>query len=176
MKALPAKKSFRNFPKKQKSLKICVASDFKRFFMKNNFTVLFALVLLLTVGFGCSFLDKAKTGGGSSDNSSTTNPDNSSTTPNDSTKTGVPECDEFLELLNNDSKKPDEDLFTRKIREYAIDFARESIKKNLEENKGNKEKIAKECRDGKADYLKKKDEKNKKEQKESEKSSNSESL
>jgi len=138
--------------------------------MKNNLTLSFALFLLLTVGFGCSFLDKTKSGGGSSDNSS------NSSNPNDAAKTGVAECDEFLDLLNNDSKKPDEDFVTRKIREYAIDFARESIKKNLEENKGNKEKIAKGCRDAKEDYLKKKDEKNKKEQKESEKSSNSQSL
>jgi hypothetical protein len=147
--------------------------------MKNNFTLLAALFILLTVGFGCSYIDNLKSGGGSSDNTTTSNPSdssNSSTSPNDSTKTGVAECDEFLDLLNNDSKKPDEDLFTRKIREYAIDFARETIKKNLEENKGDKEKIAKGCREAKADYLKKKDEKNKKEQKDSEKSSNSQSL
>ena len=151
-------------------------ADFKRFLMKNKFTVLLALFLLLTVGFGCSFLDKTNTGGGSSDNTTSTNPSNSSTNPNDSAKTGVAECDEFLDMLNNDSKKPDEDFVTRKIREYAIDFARESIKKNIEENKGDKEKIAKGCRDAKADYLKKKEEKNKKEEKDSEKSSNSQSL
>lgn len=147
--------------------------------MKNNFTILAALFLLLTIGFGCSFIDNLKSGGGSSDNSSTRNPSSSSdnsANPNDAAKTGVAECDEFLELLNNDQKKPDEDLFSRKLREYAIDFAREAIKKNIEENKGDKEKIAKGCREAKEDYLKKKDEKNKKEQKESEKSSNSQSL
>lgn len=146
--------------------------------MKNNLTILSAILLLLTVGFGCSLIDKA-TSGGSSDNSTTSNPSNSSTNssnPNDASKTGVAECDEFLDLLNNDQKKPDEDLFTRKIREYAIDFARETIKKNIEDNKGDKEKITKGCKEAKEDYLKKKEEKNKEPQKDSEKNSNSQKL
>lgn len=142
--------------------------------MKNKFTVLSAILLLLTIGFGCSFLDKA-TSGGSSDNSSTTNPSNSSN-PNDAAKTGVAECDEFLDLLNNDQKKPDEDLFTRKIREYAIDFAKETIKKNIEENQGDKQKIATGCKEAKEKYLKDKEEKNKETQKDSEKNSNTQKL
>jgi hypothetical protein len=131
--------------------------------MKNKITLCAALLLLLTIGFGCSFIDKA-TSSGSSDNSTTTNPSNSSTnssSPNDPSKTGVAECDEFLDLLTNEQKKPDEDFVTRKIREYAIDFAKESIKKNIEENKGDKTKIAQGCREAKDEYLKKKDEKNK---------------
>ena len=98
--------------------------------MKNKFTVLLAILLILTVGFGCSYF---QSGGGSTDNS--TKSGDGATNSADSTKTGVAECDEFLDLLNNDSKKPDEDFVTKKIREYAIDFARESIKKNIEENK-----------------------------------------
>ncbi len=144
--------------------------------MKNNLTVLSALLLLLTVGFGCSFLDKA-TSGGSSDNSTKTgNSSSNSANPNDTAKTGVAECDEFLDLLNNDQKKPDEDLFTRKIREYAIDFAKETIKKNIEENQGDKQKIADGCKKAKDDYLKNKEEKNTQEKKDSEKNSNTQKL
>ncbi|HVE59220.1 MAG TPA: hypothetical protein VNB22_20520 [Pyrinomonadaceae bacterium] len=142
--------------------------------MKNKLTILAAILLLLTVGFGCSLIDKA-TSGGSSDNSTTTTPGNSSN-PNDGAKTGVAECDEFLDLLNNDQKKPDEDLFSRKIREYAIDFAKETIKKNIEENQGDKQKIADGCKKAKEDYLKKKEEKNKDSQKEAEKNSNTQKL
>jgi hypothetical protein len=144
--------------------------------MKNNLTVLTAILLLLTVGFGCSLIDKA-TSGGSSDNSTTTsNSSTNSSSPNDSAKTGVTECDEFLDLLNNDQKKPDEDLFTRKIREYAIDFAKETIKKNIEENQGDKQKIAEGCKKAKDDYIKNKDEKNKDTQKNSEKNGNTQKL
>ena len=146
--------------------------------MKNKFTILSALFLLLTVGFGCSYIDQLQSGGNSSNSTTTTSDSNSNSAinPNDAAKTGVAECDEFLDLLNNDQKKPDEDIFSRKLREYIIDLAKETVKKNIEENKGDKTKIAKGCREAKDDYLKKKDEKNKKEQKESEKSSNSQSL
>jgi hypothetical protein len=147
--------------------------------MKNKLTVLSAILLLLTVGFGCSLIDKATSGGSSDNSTTTTNPSNSSnnsSSPNDAAKTGVVECDEFLDLLNNDQKKPDEDLFTRKIREYAIDFAKETIKKNIEENQGDKQKIADGCKKAKDDYLKKKDEKNKETQKDSEKNSNTQKL
>jgi len=153
-------------------------AEILRDFMKNKITTLSAILLLLTVGFGCSFLDKA-TSGGSSDNSTTTNPGNSSSNssnPNDTAKTGVAECDEFLDMLNNDQKKPDEDLFSRKIREYAIDFAKETIKKNIEENQGDKQKIADGCKKAKEDYQKKKEEKDKETQKDSEKNSNTQKL
>jgi DNA transposition AAA+ family ATPase len=73
-------------------------------------------------------------------------------------KTGVKECDEFIDLLSNDSKSPDEDFITRKIREYAIDFAKESIKKNIEENQNDKEKIAQGCKEARDEYLRKKTE------------------
>jgi hypothetical protein len=140
--------------------------------MNNKTTLLLSLFLLSIVGFGCSFINKATTG--SSDNSAASNSSTNSANPNDSAKTGVAECDELLDLLNNDTKKPDEDFVTRKIREYAIDLARESMKRNIEENKGDKEKIARGCREGKEDYLKKKDEKNK--QKDSEKNGNTQNL
>lgn len=130
--------------------------------MKNNFTVTAALFILLTIGFGCGYVDRLTNSGNSSSNSSgSTN----STDPNATAKTGVAECDEFLDLLNNDQKKPDEDFVTRKIREYAIDFAKETIKKNIEENQGDKEKIATGCREAKNDYLRKRDQNNSNSQK-----------
>ncbi|MBS1797146.1 MAG: hypothetical protein JSS81_25185 [Acidobacteria bacterium] len=129
--------------------------------MKNKITILIALAVLFTFGLGCGMIQKYTGGSDNSSSSNPSKPSNGATDPNASAKTGVAECDEFIDLLNNDSKNPDEDFVTKKIREYAIDFARESIKKNIEENKGDKEKIAKGCRDAKDDYIKKKNEKEK---------------
>lgn len=126
--------------------------------MKNKLTLLLAIFLLLTVGFGCSFIQK-QTGGGSDNSSTTKQDDTTNFDPNK--KTGVAECDEFIELLDKDSQSPDDDFVTKKIRQYAIDFAKEAIKKNIEENKGDTTKIAKGCKDAKEDYLKKKEEKDK---------------
>lgn len=130
--------------------------------MKNKFTILAALFLLLTVGFGCSYIDQMRSGGGSSNTSTPANSSsNSVINPNDQAKTGVAECDEFLDLLNNDQKNPDEGIIARKAREFIIDLAKETVKKNIEENQGDKQKIAEGCKKAKDDYLKKKEDKNK---------------
>lgn len=118
--------------------------------MKNKSTFFIALLILLTVGLGCSFIQS----GGSSDNSGTTNPDANA-------KTGVPECDEVVDLITRDMQTQDDNFITRKTREYIVDLVRESIKKNIEQNKGDKVKIAQECKQIKDDYEKKKAEQEK---------------
>jgi hypothetical protein len=135
--------------------------------MKNNITIIAALFLLLTIGFGCSFLNNSSPGGGNSPNGGSTN----STDPNLNAKTGVAECDELIDLLNKDKSDPNDNFVTRKIKEYAIDFAKESIKKNIDENKGDKQKIADGCKDAKNEYIKNK-EKNNQNQNSSQPSSN----
>jgi altronate dehydratase len=132
--------------------------------MKNNLTSVIALTLILVIGLGCGNLIPRELGEGSdktetnrsSEDSNSKSQDNSATL--DNTKTGVAECDEFLDLLNEDAKQPNEDVISRKVREYVIDIAKESIKKNIEENKGDKQKIAEGCRKAKEDYLRKKEE------------------
>jgi hypothetical protein len=146
-------------------------TNYKGFFMKNNITILAALLLLLTVGFGCSFLDNARSGGNSSNTSS--NSTTNSADPNAMAKTGVAECDELIDLLNKDKSDPNDNFFTRKIKEYAIDFAKESIKKNIEENQGDKQKIAQGCKEAKDEYIKNKDKKQNENQNSTEKSNNS---
>jgi hypothetical protein len=129
--------------------------------MKNNLTFLSALFLLLIVGLGCSYIDNLSSGGNSSNTS--TNPGNSasnSADPNAAAKTGVAECDELIDLLNKDRSDPNDDFVTRKIKEYAIDFAKESIKKNIEENQGDKTKIATGCKEARDEYLRSKDKTN----------------
>ena len=136
--------------------------------MKNNITIFAALLLLLTVGFGCSFLDNSSAGGGNSSNTAGTG---NSSDPNAVAKTGVAECDELIDLLNKDKSDPNDNFLTRKIKEYAIDFAKESIKENIEKNQGDKQKIAEGCKEAKTEYIKNK-EKNNQNQNSSEKSAN----
>ena len=136
--------------------------------MKNNITILAALFLLLTVGFGCSFLNNS---GGSTNTGGSGNSSTNSADPNAVAKTGVAECDELIDLLNRDKSDPNDSFIARKIKEYAIDFAKESIRKNIEENQGDKQKIADGCREAKNEYLKNK-EKNDQNQNSSEKSGN----
>ena len=138
--------------------------------MKNNKTILAALFLLLSVGVGCSFIDGMRSGGNSSNSAGTSNSTTNSADPNALAKTGVAECDELIDLLNRDKSDPNDNFLTRKIKEYAIDFAKESIKKNIEENQGDKQKIADGCKEAKEQYIKNKEDKNN--QNSSEKSGN----
>jgi len=125
--------------------------------MKNNTTIFAALILIITVGFGCGFLDNSSSGGG---NSTNTAGSSNSTDPNAVAKTGVAECDELIDLLNRDKSDPNDNFITRKIKEYAIDFAKESIKKNIEENQGDKQRIAEGCKEAKNEYIKNKEKNN----------------
>ncbi len=135
--------------------------------MKNNITIIAALFLLLTVGFGCNYFNN----GGSSNSSSTSN----SADANLNSKTGVAECDELIDLLDKDKSNPNDDFMTRKIKEYAIDFAKGSIKDNIEKNQGDKTKIAQGCKDARTEYIRNK-EKNNPNENSSQKSDNSKSF
>ena len=137
--------------------------------MKNNITILAALFLLLTVGFGCSFINGV-TSGGNSSNTTSNSPANTAANSNDVSNTGIPECDEAIDFISNDLKSKDEGFVARKIREGLVDYAREEIKRNIEENKGDKQKIVEGCKKIKDDYVKKKAENNN--QNESEKNTN----
>lgn len=124
--------------------------------MKNKFTILTALLVLLTVGFGCSYVDQFRSGTNSSNTTTGTNSSNTATNsanPNETAKTGVAECDELIDILNRDQQNPDDNFVTRKIKEVAIDFAKEEIKRNIEQNQGDKTKIATGCREAKNEYL-----------------------
>jgi hypothetical protein len=135
--------------------------------MKNNITIIAALVLLLTVGFGCNYFNN----GGSSNTTTNAN----STDPNATAKTGVAECDELIDLLNKDKSNPNDDMFTRKFKEYAIDLAKEAIKDNIEKNQGDKTKIAQGCKDARDEYNRNKN-KNEPNENSAQKSDNSKSF
>ncbi len=117
--------------------------------MRNKITLLTAVVFLLVAGLGCGKIFSGGEKPGSAGNSNT----------EQMAKTGVKECDDFIDLMNEDSKAPDEGFVARKIREFAIDIAKEAIKSNIEENKNDKEKIALGCKEAKEKYIKDKAEK-----------------
>ena len=125
-------------------------TNFKRFFMKNKFTILTALCLLLTIGFGCSYIDNLSSGGNSSNSSS--NSSTNSADPNAAAKTGVAECDEFIDLLNREKSDPNDGYLIRKGKEILIDLAKEEIKRNIEENQGDKTRIAQGCKEARDEY------------------------
>jgi len=124
--------------------------------MKNTFiTVIIAGVLLLTA-LGCGITDKVKKSVGGSDNTSNTNPSNTKEKSiSDKTidiavgdeKVGVPECDDLLDYFARQTEDANDSYVTKATRQYFMNKIRESIKQSIEENKGDKAKMAKECKE-----------------------------
>ena len=65
-------------------------------------------------------------------------------------KIGVPECDELFDQLAKELETTDEGYIAKAARAYFYNTIREEIKKSIEENKNDKDRLAKECKDFKA--------------------------
>lgn len=114
--------------------------------MKNKFVFLFSLAILFVSVLGCRFYNPLE----SSSNSATGDNQTLSDKAIDSTvggeKIGIPECDEVIDFFADQAKSPDDDFVTKATREFFFNKIRESFKQSVEENKGDTEKMAKECR------------------------------
>lgn len=110
--------------------------------MRNKITLFIALGLVVAAALGCGRIWPG----------SDSNTGNANAQP--VAKTGVKECDEFIDVLNEEQKAPDEGFIARKAREFIIDAAKEAIKQNIEQNKNDKEKIALGCKEAKEQFLK----------------------
>lgn len=139
--------------------------------MKNKTLLIFVLCILIALVLGCSKLSPFSSKETNIAKSNTANPANKEKTTGENTddpvigdeKIGVPECDELFEALTKETESKDEGYVAKATREYFYNKIRESIKKSIEENKNDKTKLAKECRDYKAqiDKHKAEEEKNK---------------
>lgn len=139
--------------------------------MKNIFALTFVFSILLISIVGCSYYNPLA---GRSDA-----PNNNSKTTQDGNKTlaektvdatvgeeavGIPECDELLNSISEQSKSQNDDYVSKATREFFLNRIRESVKKSIEENKSDKKQMAKNCADYQKQLTKfKADEDNKKE-------------
>jgi hypothetical protein len=110
--------------------------------MRDKITTLFAISILLFTVLGCSSLNPLSGIGGSSDPSSGT------TTPGDTIgfeRIGIEECDAVVDELAAQAASQDDGYIVKSIKGYYVDKIREALKKSVEENKGDPEKLRKEC-------------------------------
>ncbi|MBX3245163.1 MAG: hypothetical protein KF685_11995 [Acidobacteria bacterium] len=125
--------------------------------MKNKISFLVVLGLLTAAVLGCGGLNPFS-GGGDSETSSNRSGSNSgkSDTISDKAvdvavgeeKIGIPECDAVVDELvgQTKSKNDDEGYVAKAFRQYWENMIREAIRKSVEENKNDPEKLATECR------------------------------
>lgn len=133
--------------------------------MKNKTVSIFALFLLLLSVIGCSFYNPLASGSGANGNDNRSLSDKAIDSTVGEEKIGVPECDEIVDFFSAQSKSEDDDFVTKAAREYALNKVRESFRQSIEENKGDKASMAKECRKFKVQLDKYKAEEDAKKQK-----------
>ena len=123
--------------------------------MKNIFAIFVSGILLFAV-LGCGISDRIQNAVSEQQtNTSSTNSSNSAnkTTADQVTedvlreKTGIPECDEVLDMLADQSKSPDENFVSKAAKELVFNQIRQSLKESIQQNQNDKEKLAQSCKE-----------------------------
>lgn len=122
--------------------------------MKNKIALISTLTVMLAAVLGCGMLDsstdKSKTNTASNKSLS----DKAVDTAVGEEKIGIPECDEVMDLLETYGNNPEDGYVVKAGKRLFVNKIRETIKTSIEENKGNKTEIAKNCRDAKVELTK----------------------
>ena len=133
--------------------------------MKNTIFATFAITILLVVGLGCSsinpFADN-KSRNANTSNSATKANANANKSLTDKAietavgegKTGVPECDEIVDMLAAYGNNPDDNFAVRAIKSVVANKIKDELKRAIEENQADKTELAKACREVKTEFEK----------------------
>ncbi len=115
--------------------------------MKNKLVFCVSLMILFVSVLGCSYYNPLESSSNSATNDNRTMSDKAIDSTVGGEKIGVPECDEIVDFFADQAKSPDDDFITKAAREYAVGKIRESFKQSMDEHKGDKTAMAKECRE-----------------------------
>jgi hypothetical protein len=114
--------------------------------MRTIHTALFAL-LALAVGLGCGL--NPFSGSSSTETTNTgkdkTIADKAIDTAVGDTKIGIQECDDVVELLNEQINDPDENFVSKAVKRTILNKFRDELKRSLEENQANKQEVGEFC-------------------------------
>ncbi|CAN5136261.1 hypothetical protein BH20ACI2_BH20ACI2_26010 [soil metagenome] len=124
--------------------------------MKNTFSGVICLSILLAVGLGCGFVERIQdvTVGTQAANSNKSLSDRAVDTAVGEAKMGVPECDEVLDMLAAEANNPDDNFVTKAVKATFLNKIRDSIRQSVEDNKNDKTELAKNCREFKTQLQK----------------------
>ena len=124
--------------------------------MKNKINLLLVLaVMIFVIGCSCgnmgNMFSDSKDNGKSSDKTLTEKvTDKVTDVATEGEKIGVPECDELMDYFRNKIDDEKTDFVTKAFLKTLESQFRAGIKKNIEENKTNKEDMAKWCKEFKS--------------------------
>jgi hypothetical protein len=123
--------------------------------MKNNIALIATLAVLLVTVLGCGMIGSSETSKtNSAANSNKTLSDKALDTAVGEEKIGIPECDEVMDMLETYANDPNDGYVIKAGKRLFVNKIRETIKGSIEQNKGDKATIAKNCRDAKVELEK----------------------
>lgn len=130
--------------------------------MKNVFASVIALSLLVIILMGCGFGNPLSSKEEKTTNSNKTLTDKGIDTVVGEETTGVPECDEALNLIAEELNNPDDGYIVKAGKALVLNKIKETIKTAIEENKKNNNnsnaELVKTCTDMKKQIIKAKEE------------------
>ena len=116
--------------------------------MKNKFAIILAISLLLASILGCSkinpFTDKARPNDNQASNKTVSDTVLDKTVEDEII--GIPECDEVMTMLTAEANNPDDNFVIKAGKAVFFNKIRDGIKKSIEEHKGDKAELAKNCK------------------------------
>jgi len=135
--------------------------------MRNRFSIVFAGAILMASVLGCSsinpFSGPAETGNMPPNQKEKTTTDKVVDTTVGTSRIGVPECDEVMDLIEAEANNPDDDFVTKAVKATVLNRIKDGIRESVEKNKQDTVEMAKTCKEFRVQLDKyKAEEKNKK--------------
>ena len=131
--------------------------------MKNKFAIILVCTLLFAAVLGCGLNPFSDSKTGSSSNKSVT--DKTIDTITGGETTGVPECDEVLDMISKEMDNPDDGYIVKAAKSLFLNKFKEGIRQGIADSQNknsNTKDMAKTCKEFKAEIIKYKAEEDKK--------------
>ncbi len=130
--------------------------------MKNNLSILLILAIFMSLVLGCGISERIQKAveGDKTSKSGTANGDDKSLTDKainsvaDGETSGVPECDEVIAIIDQQLESKDDNWMSKAAKGYIFGQFKKSIKESMEKEKGDKTKLAEQCKDMKKQVMK----------------------
>ncbi len=130
--------------------------------MKNKLSIVLVLAVFMSLVLGCGISDKiqkavegdkpSKSGTSSGNDKSLT--DKAIDNVADGETSGVAECDEVIAIIDQQLESKDDNWMSKAAKGYIFGQFKKSIKESIEKEKGDKTKLAEQCKDIKKNVVK----------------------
>jgi hypothetical protein len=119
--------------------------------MKNYLQLFTVIILILTIGLGCSFMSSGEAGAGSNQSNRTLTDKAVDKTVGRS-NIGVPECDQVIDAIEAEMNNPDDNFVVKAAKATILNRIKDGIRESVEQNQNDKAELAKTCREFKTQF------------------------